>query len=263
MTVLDIGGQDSKAIAMNRAGKVAKFEMNDRCAAGTGKFLEIMARSLGFSLEQFASEALKAEKDIQINSMCTVFAESEVTSLVARGEDRRNIALGLHKSVVRRAAGFHRRAGGLLRRSGQEPLHAAVDGRYLAAGNFVCRRPADDRCFGSSAVGCRHITLTHEKTEMNRPVEGEIKKFEMPNARVCCVAPRESEIQSSPDEEALEVSDDHEQRQMSLSDRQIRISSAGWLSRGNETDHWPIKCDGEKAFHNDADVLKGTNHEGT
>jgi predicted CoA-substrate-specific enzyme activase len=108
-TVLDIGGQDSKAIAMNPDGKVVKFEMNDRCAAGTGKFLEIMAKSLGFGLDQFATEALLAEKDIQINSMCTVFAESEVTSLVARGEDRRNIALGLHKSVVRRAAGMLRR----------------------------------------------------------------------------------------------------------------------------------------------------------
>ncbi len=109
LTVLDIGGQDSKAIAMNASGKVIKFEMNDRCAAGTGKFLEIMAKSLGFNLEQFASEALQAEKDIQINSMCTVFAESEVTSLVARGEDRCNIALGLHKSVVRRAVGMLRR----------------------------------------------------------------------------------------------------------------------------------------------------------
>ncbi len=111
-TVLDIGGQDSKAICMNDAGRVVKFEMNDRCAAGTGKFLEIMARSLGFSLEHFAAEALEAEKDIQINSMCTVFAESEVTSLVARGEDRRNIALGLHKSVVRRAVGMLRRVAG-------------------------------------------------------------------------------------------------------------------------------------------------------
>jgi predicted CoA-substrate-specific enzyme activase len=108
-TVLDIGGQDSKAISMNDAGRVVKFEMNDRCAAGTGKFLEIMARSLGFNLEQFAAEALGADKDIQINSMCTVFAESEVTSLVARGENRRNIALGLHKSVIRRAVGMLRR----------------------------------------------------------------------------------------------------------------------------------------------------------
>jgi hypothetical protein len=90
MTVLDIGGQDSKAIAMNAAGKVATFEMNDRCAAGTGKFLEIMARSLDFSPAQFGSEALQAEKGIQINSMCWVFAESEATSLVARGEDQRS-----------------------------------------------------------------------------------------------------------------------------------------------------------------------------
>ena len=67
--MLDIGGQDSKAIAMNSSGRVVKFEMNDRCAAGTGKFLEIMAKSLGFSLEQFAAEALEADKDIQINSM--------------------------------------------------------------------------------------------------------------------------------------------------------------------------------------------------
>lgn len=108
-TILDIGGQDSKAIALNGMGTVKKFEMNDRCAAGTGKFLEIMAKTLGFELSEFGSEALKAEKELHINSMCTVFAESEVTSLVARGEDRRSIALGLHQSVVRRAVGMTKR----------------------------------------------------------------------------------------------------------------------------------------------------------
>lgn len=108
-TVLDIGGQDSKAIAMNTAGRVVKFEMNDRCAAGTGKFLEIMAKSLGFELDLFGNEALEADKNITISSMCTVFAESEVTSLVAKGEDRREIARGLHLSVVRRAVGMLRR----------------------------------------------------------------------------------------------------------------------------------------------------------
>lgn len=108
-TILDIGGQDSKAIAVNDAGRVRKFEMNDRCAAGTGKFLEIMANSLGYTLEEFGNEALEATKDLHVNSMCTVFAESEVTSLVARGENRREIALGLHRSVVRRAVGMLRR----------------------------------------------------------------------------------------------------------------------------------------------------------
>ncbi len=102
-TVLDIGGQDSKAIQMNNDGRVIKFEMNDRCAAGTGKFLEIMATSLGFSIETFGTTALKSENAFEINSMCTVFAESEVTSLVAKGSNRDEIAKGLHLSVAKRA----------------------------------------------------------------------------------------------------------------------------------------------------------------
>lgn len=103
LTVLDIGGQDSKAIQMNNDGRVIKFEMNDRCAAGTGKFLEIMATSLGFSIETFGTAALEPENALEINSMCTVFAESEVTSLVAKGHNRDEIAKGLHLSVVKRA----------------------------------------------------------------------------------------------------------------------------------------------------------------
>ena len=80
-TILDIGGQDSKAIAVNAAGKVTKFEMNDRCAAGTGKFLEIMAQTLGYTIDHFGEEALKAQKEIQISSMCTVFAAVSYTHL--------------------------------------------------------------------------------------------------------------------------------------------------------------------------------------
>lgn len=102
-TILDIGGQDTKAIALTETGKVKKFEMNDRCAAGTGKFLEIMAKALGFTIEEFGEEAMKAEKDLTIHSMCTVFAESEVTSLIAKGESPREIAKGLHMAVTRRA----------------------------------------------------------------------------------------------------------------------------------------------------------------
>jgi len=116
-TVLDIGGQDSKAISLFANGKVKKFEMNDRCAAGTGKFLEIMAKTLGFGIEEFGRQALLAERDLNISSMCTVFAESEVTSLIAKGKDRREIARGLHSSVIRRAAGMINRAssgGGII-----------------------------------------------------------------------------------------------------------------------------------------------------
>lgn len=103
-TILDIGGQDSKAISLFNNGKVKKFEMNDRCAAGTGKFLEIMAKTLGYSIEEFGAEALRASNEFNISSMCTVFAESEVVSLITKGRDRREIARGLHASVVRRAA---------------------------------------------------------------------------------------------------------------------------------------------------------------
>jgi len=83
--------------------------MNDRCAAGTGKFLEIMAQTLGYDLDQFGQEALKAPDEIQISSMCTVFAESEVTSLLAKGKDRGHIAKGLHRSVVKRAVSMLKR----------------------------------------------------------------------------------------------------------------------------------------------------------
>jgi predicted CoA-substrate-specific enzyme activase len=106
LTVIDIGGQDSKAITLFENGKVKKFEMNDRCAAGTGKFLEIMAKTLGYDIEGFGKDALLSEKVIAISSMCTVFAESEVTSLIAKGQNRRNIAKGLHVSVVNRVSGM-------------------------------------------------------------------------------------------------------------------------------------------------------------
>ena len=110
-TVLDIGGQDTKAIALTPDGRVAKFDMNDRCAAGTGKFLEFMATALQVDLEAFGAFALQADKRIQINSMCTVFAESEATSLMARGETAANIAMGLHLAIVQRTAAMLRRVG--------------------------------------------------------------------------------------------------------------------------------------------------------
>lgn len=111
MSVLDIGGQDTKVISLGQAGKVVDFEMNDKCAAGTGKFLEVMARALGFELEEMAQAALLAPRGVTISSMCTVFAESEVTGLVHRGEDRPAIARGLHESIARRTVSSLRRVG--------------------------------------------------------------------------------------------------------------------------------------------------------
>jgi len=111
-TVLDIGGQDSKVILIKLDGGAARFEMNDRWAAGTGRFLENMARALGLSLEQFSQQALLAEgRAVRLSSTCTVFAESEVVSLIGRGEDSRRVALGIHQAIAGRVSAMVRRVG--------------------------------------------------------------------------------------------------------------------------------------------------------
>ena len=109
-TVIDVGGQDTKVIRL-RGGRVFKFVMNDKCAAGTGRFLEVMADRLGVSHDELSALA-RAGKLTQISSMCTVFAESEVISLVGRGEPRENIARGVVESVVGRVAALVGSAGG-------------------------------------------------------------------------------------------------------------------------------------------------------
>jgi predicted CoA-substrate-specific enzyme activase len=110
-TVIDIGGQDCKVILLADNGDVQKFEMNDRCAAGTGKFLEIMANTLEVPISELGNLALSAAKTVQINSLCTVFAESEIVSLIARGEESSAIALGLHEAIASRIATMARRVG--------------------------------------------------------------------------------------------------------------------------------------------------------
>lgn len=111
-SVLDIGGQDTKVIKLGEGGKVLDFEMNDKCAAGTGKFLEVMSKALGFGLEEMAIQALSATvTPVRISSMCTVFAESEVTGLVHRGADRAAVARGLHESIASRTLSVLRRVG--------------------------------------------------------------------------------------------------------------------------------------------------------
>jgi len=110
-SVIDIGGQDSKVILLSDKGEVRKFEMNDRCAAGTGKFLEIMANTLEVNIAGIGNLALSASKIIQINSLCTVFAESEVVSLIAKGEEPGAIALALHEAIATRIVTMVRRVG--------------------------------------------------------------------------------------------------------------------------------------------------------
>lgn len=109
--IIDIGGQDVKGISIDTDGTVKNFAMNDKCAAGTGRFLEIMADRLGISQQQMADLARTGEPT-KISSMCTVFAESEVISLIGRGEPRENIARGVIDSVVSRVATMAGQAAG-------------------------------------------------------------------------------------------------------------------------------------------------------
>lgn len=110
-TIIDIGGQDAKAIRLDSNGGIKQFFMNDKCAAGTGRFLEVMARVLETTLDKMAELDEQATDTAPISSTCTVFAESEVISQLSNGESRNNIIKGVHLSVASRACGLAYRGG--------------------------------------------------------------------------------------------------------------------------------------------------------
>jgi predicted CoA-substrate-specific enzyme activase len=110
-TVIDIGGQDSKVIRVGEGGKVLDFTMNDKCAAGTGRFLEVMASKLQVSLDDMGKLSLQAGEEVRISSVCTVFAESEVVSLVAQNHPKEEIIRGLHRAIVNRVWSMIRTVG--------------------------------------------------------------------------------------------------------------------------------------------------------
>ncbi len=110
-SIIDIGGQDSKAIVIDKNGKVQHFSMNDKCAAGTGRFLEVMARALEVDLDAFGELSLHADNTASISSLCTVFAESEVISLISKGAKRENIIAGIHASIASRIMAMGARIG--------------------------------------------------------------------------------------------------------------------------------------------------------
>ena len=112
-TVLDIGGQDTKAIQVDEGGVVTAFQMNDRCAAGCGRYLGYIADELGLGLHELGPLALQAKRMVRVNSTCTVFAGAELRDRLALGERREDILLGLHRAIVLRALSLLSRAGGV------------------------------------------------------------------------------------------------------------------------------------------------------
>lgn len=126
--VIDIGGQDAKVMQINERGALLNFVMNDKCAAGTGRFLDVMAGILSVQTSELAELAAKAEEPLSISSVCTVFAESEVISHLAAGATRSDVAAGIHQSVAKRFAGLGNRIGfrGPIAMSGGVALNAGV-----------------------------------------------------------------------------------------------------------------------------------------
>jgi (R)-2-hydroxyacyl-CoA dehydratese activating ATPase len=157
--IIDIGGQDSKVISVN-SGRVTDFLMNDKCAAGTGKFLEYTARALEVPIEEFGLLALVSKAPASITSMCTVFAESEAISLRARGLKREDIAAGLIKSVARRVAVMARQVGlkqnvafvgGVAKNAG---IKAALE-KELGISLFVPPEPQVTGALGAALYGTK------------------------------------------------------------------------------------------------------------
>lgn len=109
-TAIDIGGQDAKCMKIDN-GRLANFVMNDKCAAGTGRFLEVTASALGIRLEDMGDISLKAARKIPISNLCTIFAQQEVVALLSRGEKLENILAALHDALANRVAALARRLG--------------------------------------------------------------------------------------------------------------------------------------------------------
>jgi (R)-2-hydroxyacyl-CoA dehydratese activating ATPase len=156
-TLIDLGGQDSKAISISSTGKVNQFVMNDRCAAGTGRFLEVMARILETDLDHMAKIAMNASHRATINNMCTVFAESEVVGLIAQGANREDIAQGLCWSVAERISGMAKKVGtqGLVYLSGgvaQNPAVVAALSTLLGKPVKVIESPQLNGAFGAALL---------------------------------------------------------------------------------------------------------------
>jgi predicted CoA-substrate-specific enzyme activase len=107
-TIIDVGGQDSKVIAVDESGKVIDFVMNQKCSAGTGKFLEVTSASLGVKVDELDKLSQKADKVLNLTSTCTVFAETEIISYIAMGEKKENIIKSLHQAISDQVVGlFH------------------------------------------------------------------------------------------------------------------------------------------------------------
>jgi (R)-2-hydroxyacyl-CoA dehydratese activating ATPase len=157
-TILEIGGQDSKAIRLDENGSVENFAMNDKCAAGCGRFLEVTARAMGLELSQLGAVSAESRNSIRISNTCTVFAETEVVSLVAVGTPIPDIVRAVHKSIATRALSLLRTVGifGPLGMSGGVALNSGVVRALedaLGTNVYIAGNPQARGAIGAAFIG--------------------------------------------------------------------------------------------------------------
>ncbi len=161
-TIIDIGGQDTKVINTDGKGRVIGFDMNDKCAAGTGRFLEVMAMALNVDLQEMGERSLQFKEDIEISSLCTVFAESEVVSLVSEGKEVEDILHALNKAVADRTVSLLERGrpagkiamtGGVAKNVG---VVRAIEER-LGQSMMVYREPQIVGALGASLIALERM----------------------------------------------------------------------------------------------------------
>lgn len=161
-TVIDIGGQDSKAIRLDGSGQAMKFAMNDKCAAGSGLFLERMAQVLEVEVDQLGDLSSEAQKQVTLSSMCVVFAESEVVSLLAQGHRKEDLVQGLHFAIAQRVLGLARRVsmqppvvftGGVAKNKGMVAALKALCGCEM----YVPEEPQIVGALGAAVLGRRYV----------------------------------------------------------------------------------------------------------
>lgn len=157
--IVDVGGQDSKIIYLDANYTVKNFSMNDKCAAGTGKFMEVIAQILETTIDQVGPLSLQSTEPCDINSTCVVFAQSEVISLVARKYDRRDILAGMHLSMARRIIKMMRKSekGGDVLMSGGGALNVGLRQAFeeeLMQDVYVAAHPQFNGAIGAALIGC-------------------------------------------------------------------------------------------------------------
>jgi len=172
-TVIDMGGQDTKAISVNAEGEIVDFCMNDKCAAGTGRFLQAAAAALDIPLDDLGPLSLQGQNPVKISTTCTVFAESEVLAWIGKGKKIEDVLWGVHQSIATRSVGLLRRVGindeitftgGV---SLNEGMVKAIEGRLERRLNLS----ADSHYMG--ALGAAMFALDHVMTG-RAPVGSEV-----------------------------------------------------------------------------------------